>query len=256
MDPLKLAVERIVKPIPANEHRKDTYRKELWAHLSDLYEEECLSGGDSDQCLERALIRLGEPAELRRQFLKSMPFHQRLFVPLTALMVPKENETGPRFLLRSARGSWPMFFALIMSFPLVTFVRHGAAAADFPTTPLFALNLIAMTCMFMLAENLMVYRSRRNAPDESNVWAWYRHYGALPFVSMIPVILVPTALYGIENLVFDLYGWYNVPLSIVTLAFFPRLGAFLLLFLALAPVLGMLEARTNRTIPDWPYTKV
>ena len=31
MDPLKLAVERIVKPIPICEHRKDTYRKELWA---------------------------------------------------------------------------------------------------------------------------------------------------------------------------------------------------------------------------------
>jgi hypothetical protein len=74
-------VERIVRPVAAFEPRKLRMRRELLAHLQQAVEEERGNAdGNEPASVERAMRRLGEPAELTRQLQQSVPWIERLLM--------------------------------------------------------------------------------------------------------------------------------------------------------------------------------
>lgn len=70
-------VDRIVDPVRAGEKRKDRMREELAAHLSASHAEELARLGDDEAAVERAIARLGDPAELTRGLQAVVPLLER-----------------------------------------------------------------------------------------------------------------------------------------------------------------------------------
>jgi hypothetical protein len=61
---LRVAVERVVRPIVATQTRKLKMRRELYAHALEAYEGEIASGRPAAQTAAAVVRRLGAPAEL------------------------------------------------------------------------------------------------------------------------------------------------------------------------------------------------
>src|SRR4029077_18968969 len=77
---LKIHIERIVRPIRATAPRKLRMRRELLTHLKFAFAEECSASPDQTTALARALERLGDPARLRAEFQRSVPWPQRILL--------------------------------------------------------------------------------------------------------------------------------------------------------------------------------
>ena len=74
---LRVAVERVVRPVYADDARKLRMRRELYAHTLDAYRHEVGRGVTSDEALAAAIERLGEPAELSAELQADTPWRSR-----------------------------------------------------------------------------------------------------------------------------------------------------------------------------------
>lgn len=75
---LRIAVERIVRPLRAGRKRKLRMREELLGHLTAVFEEECAGEQDEAAAVARAVARLGDPAALSRELQQSLPWMDRV----------------------------------------------------------------------------------------------------------------------------------------------------------------------------------
>ncbi|MDZ4860538.1 MAG: permease prefix domain 1-containing protein [Candidatus Hydrogenedentes bacterium] len=83
MEPLRIHVERIVRPIRASQRRKNTMREELLAHLTQRAESAAAQGMNESEAIALAIANLGDPGELRAELQDSVPrIEQWLFVSL------------------------------------------------------------------------------------------------------------------------------------------------------------------------------
>jgi len=170
MKQLKICVERAVRPLRANNRRKDRMREELLAHLQELYHEELARLIDPSAALDQAMRRFGDPAELRRELQDSVPLLERwLFVPVgprsfqrfeRRLSRPGENESALRFALRQTGWSalWMgilcLMFAILYLSAVLGLSRPVRPAretipvviASTTLTLLFTLLLPLLTC--------------------------------------------------------------------------------------------------------------
>ena len=73
LTPLKIIVERAVRPVRASTSRKGKMREELLAHVVGVFEEEWARLGDERAAVERTALRFGNPAEVTSQLQESVP---------------------------------------------------------------------------------------------------------------------------------------------------------------------------------------
>ena len=73
--PLKIIVERVVRPVRATTHRKRKMREELLAHVTAVFEEEAKLHEES-AALARTAVRFGDVGELTRQLQAALPASQ------------------------------------------------------------------------------------------------------------------------------------------------------------------------------------
>jgi hypothetical protein len=78
MKEFMIHVERIVRPLRASHARKMRMRQELLAHLQAAFDEDRDRCPDEATAAERAMQRLGDPAQLALQLQKTLPLLQRL----------------------------------------------------------------------------------------------------------------------------------------------------------------------------------
>lgn len=74
---LRVAVERVVRPVYADEARKMRMRNELYAHALDAFRHERGRGVAAAQAIAAAVDRLGEPAELTAELQADTPWGSR-----------------------------------------------------------------------------------------------------------------------------------------------------------------------------------
>lgn len=77
MKALRIHVEKTVRPIVAHHQSKLRMRKELYAHLMDIYQEELQREGDEAAAIQQAKIRFGDPAELQAELQQSVSRRER-----------------------------------------------------------------------------------------------------------------------------------------------------------------------------------
>jgi hypothetical protein len=143
---LKIIVERAVRPVRASTPRKAKMRKELLAHVSDVYEEEA-KVGDEQVALARTQERFGPAAELTGQLQASVPRGDS-FARFLEDLVVRPGESTLRRATRNAlmmsllfcsavllRGQlWPIIPAAAVLFFCFTFLNHWMRDALYGTS--------------------------------------------------------------------------------------------------------------------------
>jgi hypothetical protein len=74
---LKIVVERVVRPVVAPRNRRKAMRRELLAHVSEVFAEERDRAGDDATALERTKQRFGDSPALTAELQQSIPTLQR-----------------------------------------------------------------------------------------------------------------------------------------------------------------------------------
>jgi hypothetical protein len=74
LEELRILVERAVRPVVASAARKRIMRKELFAHVIAVFEEETAKTGDKRAALDMTAQRFGNPKELTSQLQESLPW--------------------------------------------------------------------------------------------------------------------------------------------------------------------------------------
>lgn len=95
-------VERAVRPVLATTARKLKMREELLAHLTEIYEQERIGGGDPLFATQAASRRFGDPQELARDLQSTVPWVERYEAMLTKWFGWRAPESALRYLSRSA----------------------------------------------------------------------------------------------------------------------------------------------------------
>lgn len=100
----KQRIEAIVRPINAMHPRKNTMRRELWAHFVALVEEE---GGNAEAC-ERAWLRMGDAAGLRQALDATVTKAERCGNAFDRFMFRSRDEPWGEFARRLGRVFFPI----------------------------------------------------------------------------------------------------------------------------------------------------
>jgi ATP-dependent Clp protease ATP-binding subunit ClpC len=78
LTPLKIIVERAVRPLRASISRKRKMREELLAHVVGVFEEEAARLGDEQAAVEQTAVRFGDSAEVTSRLQESVPAGDRV----------------------------------------------------------------------------------------------------------------------------------------------------------------------------------
>jgi hypothetical protein len=122
--PLRMVVERVVRPVRASMSCKLKMREELLAHLSAVFEEEAARLVDEQAAMERTAQRFGNPAELTGQLQMSVPGSDFLQRWLEGMAL----RTDESMLRRAVRFAVVMFFVCAVYLLPAFFVQrpvHG-----------------------------------------------------------------------------------------------------------------------------------
>jgi len=170
---LKVAVERVVRPIRASARRKDRVREELLAHLTAIFEQELAQTKDRESAVAQARRRFGDCEELRRELQASVPALERVlhapvpFLPLEqslrrcfARMEPRENESVLHHAGRSI-GLLALFIvtlnALVWGLAVAVSLLSGHPVAGFGRHAQFTLSLHGLTLFYGVIYMLLLH---------------------------------------------------------------------------------------------------
>lgn len=257
MDPLKLAVERIVGPIPADETPKNTYRRELYAHARELYALETSRADNDDEAIAAAIRRLGDPEKLRTEFMLSLPRHARWQGRFEHAMSPRPGETMPRFTLRIARWTGTLMVSLVggvLSWSLLFKDRWSdmlGAAAIVGLIVVVLITAFGVLMGLLEANSKRIIRSGRTLPARSV----FMLGESLLAISVLWAVAVGTIAL-LETALAATVGEYHAATAMVESMKF----GFALLFtlamtvaLLIVPPAMAFEHRQSGHLSDWPY---
>jgi hypothetical protein len=132
MKQLMIHVERAVRPIRGEVSTKCRMREELYAHLTEILEEERERTGDENDAIGRACERFGDPATLRAELQTTVPWLQRIVCLLDDVHRRRPSETPLRHAVRVAMMNLlyfsVMWAALILVFLLLDVMGVGPDA--------------------------------------------------------------------------------------------------------------------------------
>ncbi len=167
---LKVAVERVVRPIRASARRKDRVREELLAHLTAIFEQELAQTKDRESAVAQARRRFGDCEELRRELQASVPPLERvlhspvLLLPLERslqrYLAKGENESALHHAGRSI-GLLALFIvtlnALVWGLAVAVSLLSGHPVAGFGRHAQFTLSLHGLTLFYGVIYMLLLH---------------------------------------------------------------------------------------------------
>jgi ATP-dependent Clp protease ATP-binding subunit ClpC len=95
-------VERAVRPVVANIHRKRRMRDEMLSHLSAIFDEELARSGDPVKAVNAAAQRFGDPSELTAELQATVPKLEQWEMRLEPIFGWRAPETVVRWMTRVA----------------------------------------------------------------------------------------------------------------------------------------------------------
>lgn len=172
---LMAVVERVVHPLPTMLARKRRMREELLSHLAAVYEEEAARLGDGDAALARARERFGDPAQVRKELLRTVrPWHR--FRYWVEKLRREPDESLPHLLLKHLLAAG-LFYGV--SAPLTLGPIYGAW---WPTSLVASLSAVTAIYSFMFvfllecfARSLYGVGRSRSRLGAAYYWLWSAH---------------------------------------------------------------------------------
>jgi hypothetical protein len=260
MDPLKLAVERIVRPIRVEESLKDTFREELWGHLTDLFRQECERYEGEDDALAAAVERLGNPKALRRNYIQSLPWIDRTVGYFEQFFGPKQDRPplGQALDIGAKLFTGTVLTILIVTLPFYVSVS-GLVNRELWYLSALGLLVSAVVSVFVSAfvfttwhcEHTVLTRATLTAADGLRL-------AGISMTSHFIVLTCAITLYTTLRLILSatLGPDHAQTISFVHVgtALWPIQFTLLLAASALIPVLTTRDiVRRKKRLPDWPY---
>lgn len=185
---LKIAVETIVAPIPADTRLKDQYREELLGHLKDLFETARRGKRDEPEALEEAMERLGEPETLRAQFVESLSQLDRFSGRIAIRLQRRQYESCLAYALRGSA-----FFAFcIGSFMAILIVPTIAGITLFkgpvPATVVLLSVLGTFAVVYSTATVFIAFLLDTPAERTRNDGCWFYYSGFVGLVFLVSIL--------------------------------------------------------------------
>ena len=202
-DRLKVAVERIVRPVEAPGSTKLQMREELYAHLLAIQAEEAVQGGTEDEILRRSIERLGPPDQLTPDLQRSLSWHERHETRMNRWLGRRPADTP---LTLATRISLSMFILVGVAFT-VALTGRALAGTMRPMPYGAALGLVALfTIDSFVLTVLAAWCGERVDPPTLPVWRQKRAWLAA-LTGGVCVSLV-----GLGVMAIACGGW-DIPLS-------------------------------------------
>lgn len=249
-DQYKYRIEEIVHPINASQRRKNTMRRELWAHFNLLAEEE---GGDAAAC-ERAWERLGDSAEIRRELDASVAKFDRSYPELERYVLRSPTEPFARFALRL--GGVAFTFAgtiLVLALIAVLLLAPNLPVQRATVVFGFLLPLMAwLYCLLLFLQPAMRFaldvHAHRRAARPSLTALRKTIFSMLGVLLLAPVFCALG--YGLTGLLLG----FRHPETLAFLYTWPLACGFVWSQITAAVTFASwFEVHRAETVEDWPY---
>ncbi len=253
-DELKIAIEGIVAPLPADPRLKDRYREELLGHLIELVENERTQGRDNVEALDAALERLGDPETLRTNFTESLSRLDRVYGRVCQAFEKRPDESSLGFALRGFG-----YFVLGTSLLAATFFLpaivgiawfQGPRPEVAPFLSAFGLFLVLYLSLSMFFPLLVT--SRWDKALKKKEWGVYALFS---FLAVLMSILSGAVGIGIAYvlLVWSLGSHHPEVYVFVFENAFVVFVTTVGFIAALTIGVFYVQPRIYSPLPDWPY---
>lgn len=245
MDNYKIDIEAIVHPLIAPEQRKNTLRRELWAHFCALAEEERHNGADETAAAQTAFARLGKPQAIRDAFIENIPRAERWLARLDR----RPDEPSNAYIRRVARTMFP-FLAVV---PICFGIQCSIAEPDHAIIPWsIMLTLSLWLPLFLYAAMRRTAHWQALLRQSNSIAPFFQHYtrhAAISAVMTAAFILPGYALLAAWRGPHDATALSYLYMATPVLAF-----QWLTLTTLFAYAL-IREKQAANTIAHWPYTQ-
>lgn len=122
---LRVAVERVVRPVHAEESRKLRMRGELFAHALEAYQDERARGRDPSAARDAAIARVGDPADLTAELQAGVPWSSRWGATVDRFIRRRPETPRWRYALCTAGSAMAGFAALFVLIGLLAIFEIG-----------------------------------------------------------------------------------------------------------------------------------
>lgn len=258
MDKYKRYIESIVAPLDADAARKNTLRRELWAHLCSLAEEEGQKSGSDDAVLERAIGRLGQAEDIRSTFYESVPRYERWSFQLERRVRRRVDESVFAYARRLL--VWPIVFIVSLASISLLLVSSPTSLGSQITTSMVLMTVVLIGMLALWVALWLFYymlrlsnwerrarKSRENGKPPREIIRILAEGLGIGAISALPFLLIGgIAVYAVlgENNSETFVYRYLAPWSYL---FVWSLMSFAWI------VIFTRDIQMHRAIPDWPY---
>ena len=261
MDQLKVEIERIVEPVRAEMRLKNKFRLELWAHLSELYEEESTSAPDTEAAAHRALERLGDPDELRARLRDSMTLLNKIVGHVGYWTSPRADKPLRHEVIRLGLSFYAVAVALILPLVVADWLSLWGTLLSpdgfDPEKGLFLVTLfstsVGTVTASIMALSVLMERSVARAPKMTGRSVWIKAF-RWSYCSAAAMVLAGFASRLAGHTIMALALG---PDNFWTLHFDASGLEVLLIWTVLAAVLFptgiVFENYFSKRLPGWPY---
>jgi hypothetical protein len=188
---LMVLVERAVRPVRASADRTTKMRKELLAHVSEVFEEEMTKLGDERAALEQTRLRFGNPRDLTSQLQDTVPWSDAVPRFLGEFMRLRPGEPVIRRAIRHAL-LMPLLLAVQIPIFVVPFLFIRDRWNHWPTQAV-SLGVLLITSSVLAFLFTMAANGARRALFESTPRAWTK--GIL--VAASSALFIPAVTFGV-----------------------------------------------------------
>lgn len=247
---LKAAIEDIVHPIPALDRTKNRFRRELYAHAHEHYEQLRAQGQDCESAVSRALERLGDPVDISDEFTRTISRVEQWSYRC-------ETGSGWRRLRAFAPVAVPTLFfvSAILAFSpvLLLGIQMGFGDDVVASTSLILLAVYSCAMCIYVSWVWLTAPIKKILRSDSMRWPKLGAVALAHVVSFAGVSLF--LLLGLQGILVRL-GYpdheilWSVQYCTPALMLFVEFTSLPMLFYAL-----IRECATDERIPDWPYTE-
>lgn len=251
---LKVYVERIVRPIAAEESLKDRLREELWGHLQALYADELAQCGNAWEALAKTQDRLGEPANIRRDFLRSLsPLDRAMgWFDYAFELQPGENPWGKALRVTCASVTCAIALTLVLMASAYANDPHDTndwLSAGFMGLGLILFQPIPMAAMYGVMQGLR-RRYRRAATLVQRLGYTLAGQAIIAIAAGISAVLT----FAVELTLSETFLGFDAQCTIMIKHVLPvMLGAFGGIVALTFPPALLIDHYYRRRLPDWPY---
>jgi hypothetical protein len=216
MKELMIHVEKAVRPVRASGGRKDRMRRELLAHLTEIYQTELKRLGNEAAAHEQAIQRFGAPADLTRELQDSVGWGERCAFAMERWFGWRAPESAARYTFRMAVQLF-LLISVLAALAFVPVLIFEGQAADMMIRLRLAFSFVFLCSADVFLLGLLYFKMRDRLLGGLGVQRSWRHVAVYGMLSIL-VFLANGFSFGFLGIGDAAEGWklmaYGAPFAL------------------------------------------